>query len=112
MEKRRSERIDVKIKVKVKISLDTKSFNGYIYNVSKEGLFLNVITASAEILTNLICGTRFELKLNTNKIKEITLPCEIRWTNIYSESNFGIVYNIGVEILELPAEYKEFLMTL
>ena len=41
MEKRRSERIGVKIDVR--ISLESKSCDGFIFNVSREGVYLNVI---------------------------------------------------------------------
>ncbi len=110
MERRRSERKAVKINIK--ISLDNKSYDGFIYNISQEGLYLNIIIVPTEILTNFVSGTKFELKFQTNTEKEITPQCEIKWVNISPESNVGIIYLIGAEIIDPPDEYKEFLMTL
>jgi hypothetical protein len=109
-EKRRSERKGVEMKVK--ISLDTRSFDGYIYDVSREGLYLQIITDSSEILTDFISGTKFESKIKTNPVKEIALQCEIKREDISAESDVGIIYNLGAEITDSPAEYKDFVMTL
>jgi hypothetical protein len=51
MEKRRSERISVQIKVT--INIDGESYNGFIYNVSQKGAYLNIITAPSKIELNL-----------------------------------------------------------
>jgi len=110
MKKRRSERISVQIKVT--INIDGESYSGYIYNVSQEGAYLNIITAPAKIVANFIHGTKIELKFQTNTVKEIAIQCEIKWGNISTESDVGIIYMIGVEIIDSPDEYKEFLMTL
>ncbi len=110
MERRRSKRIGVKISVNIKI--DSKSYDGFILNVSLEGAYIDIITASTQMVTNFVCGTKFQLKFQTDTEKKITLQCEIKWVDISPETNVAIIYIIGAEIIDPPDEYKEFLMTL
>jgi hypothetical protein len=110
MSKRRSERIDVQIKVK--INLGSESYDGFIYNVSQEGLYLDLITSSLQMVNNFTSQTRFKLKFQTETSKEIALHCEIKRVNTSPKSKVAIIYIIGAEIIDPSAEYREFLMTL
>ncbi|MDO8282706.1 MAG: PilZ domain-containing protein [Thermodesulfovibrionia bacterium] len=109
MERRCSERKDVKIDVK--ISLSGKSYAGFIDNISPEGLGATIVTAPEEDVSGFVKGTKLELSFQAKR-EEITLQCEIKWINISSEIHVGVIYIIGAEIIDPPAEYKELIRTL
>ncbi len=107
MERRRSERKDVHISVK--LTAGDKSYDGFIENVSHEGVSLNIILAREERLDSFVPGKILELKFKTETRDEITLQCEIK-RQFYTKLNF--IYIISVEIIDPPAEFKKFVGTL
>lgn len=105
MEKRRSKRINNNFEANF-IS-GRKKCAGVIENFSKSGLL--VIAASIKSVTTFIPETTVTLKFQCSKRVEINLQCEIRWVHINKIPLYGFRYRMGVEIIDPPARYKEFL---
>lgn len=110
MEKRRSERKQVHIRVKLNVG--DNSYDAFINNVSYEGIGLNIILAPDEKVDGILPNTILGLGFQTGPSTEVTLQCDIKWVNISSDKSVGLIYMIGSEILDPPAEYKHFIKNL
>ena len=107
MEKRRSKR---KINnFEADFISGRKKYAGIIENFSKSGLL--VIAASIKSVTTFIPETTLTLTFQYSKGGKINLQCEIRWVHINKIPLYGFRYRMGVEIIDPPARFKEFLET-
>jgi hypothetical protein len=106
MEKRRSERKIVTLKAEI-VSGD-KSYAGVVENISEEGIY--VITTPSKNPMDFTHGTMVELKFQLHSGEGMNLHCKVIWA--YKTPPHGLTNSIGVEIIEPPAQYKEFLKTL
>lgn len=52
-------------------------------------------------------GTEIDLKLQLSSGNEIKLPCKVTWS--YKTPPYGLTHSMGMEVLEQPREYIEFL---
>ena len=109
MEKRHSERKQVHIVVR--FTTGGESYDAFIDNISSKGVGLNFIFTTEEVVEGILPGKKIEIQFQNSKGEEITLQCEIRWVNVSADISIGNMYLIGTEIIDPPAEYKEFLRT-
>lgn len=110
MEKRRSERKQVH--VRVKLTVGDNSYDAFINNVSYEGIGLNIILAPDEKVDGILPNAILELGFQNGTPNKINLKCHIKWVNISSDESVGLIYKIGSEILDPPAEYRHFIKNL
>ncbi|RJQ53356.1 MAG: PilZ domain-containing protein [Nitrospiraceae bacterium] len=105
MERRREARITVNLKAE-RISC-TENCSVFIENLSETGI--NMITAPAKN-SEYIPGSEVDLELELNSGKIINLNCNVKWA--VDNSPEDPASNVGLEIIDPPAEYKEFVRTL
>jgi hypothetical protein len=106
MEKRAYKRIPVKLEGKL-FSNDTNCI-AYIRNVSALGV--NAIITPMNCATDFFQETQHDLKIHLSSGATINLECRGRWLSAISPQ--GLTKEIGLEIIDPPIQYKEFLSTL
>lgn len=107
MEKRRSKRIKVNLKAE-RISGDEK-FGVFIENISKNGI--HMITTSTEKHKKYTPGTDIDLKFQFTTGETLNLHCIVRWAHLKVPPN-GMTDHIGLEIIDPPQKYLEFVKAL
>lgn len=105
-DKRRSDRIDDNLDAE--IITGGKSYHGIIMNFSEQGLYM--VTATAGSIADIAPSTLIELKCNLPSDKKINLKCEVKWFQTKT-SPHGISSSMGMEILNPPKEYKNFIQS-
>ncbi len=106
MKKRASKRISVRLDGTF-ISSNTHCM-AYIRNVSDLGV--NAIVSPIRCQGDFEKETDHELKVNVPSGETITLHCMRKWSASISPQ--GVTKEVGLEIIDPPAEYKKFLTTL
>jgi hypothetical protein len=107
VEKRRSKRIRVNLKAE-RISGDEK-YGVFIENISENGI--HMITTHSKTHYKYSPGTEIELRFEFVSGKAIKLHCRIIWAHSKIPPN-GMTDSIGLEIIDPPAQYIEFVKTL
>ncbi len=105
MEKRRDKRLSVKLKAK-RISC-TKNCSVFIENLSERGI--QMITAPPK-KNDYVPGSEIDIKFELATGKIIELLCNVKWS--YNNSEEDMTNSVGLEIVDPPEEYKEFIETL
>jgi hypothetical protein len=108
IEKRRHKRIDYKVKAEV--SFDSKHANAMIENFSETGIFKIVFPEKS--LINFYPGETIRVNFQMPLGKELNLECEIKWVRINRGSPLLLKYSMGVQIINPPPVYQEFIKTL
>jgi len=106
MEKRSLKRKIVTLKAEI-VSCG-KSYAGFIENISEDGIYM--ITAPTETEISFLTGTTLGLKFQLPSGGTQNLHCKVMWS--YKTPPHGLTHSIGMEIINPPPEYKEFLKTL
>jgi hypothetical protein len=107
MEKRSAQRIKVHLRAE-RISGNAQ-YGVFIENISEKGIQLLVTTSKEH--RKYIPGTELDLKFRLSPRKTLSLRCKVRW--IYSRiPPDGLTDSIGLEIINPPAEYAEFIKSL
>jgi hypothetical protein len=104
LEKRRHIRVDYR--ADAEIIFGDRSYRGIIENISESGIF-KVAFPEKEIV-DLIPGSALAVKFKGPSGNLFDLRCEIKWLRIYTVSPFALKYNLGIEIVNAPQEYREF----
>ncbi len=106
MEGRHSRRIIVRLKAEC---ISGHSNNAvFIENISEDGMYM--ITTPAKTPIAYIPGTILELKPQFPSGETLHLHCRVVWS--YKTPPHGLTDSVGVEIIDPPPKYKEFLKTL
>jgi hypothetical protein len=108
LEKRRHIRVDYR--VDAEIIFGDRIYRGMIENISESGIF-KVAFPEKEIV-DLIPGSALGVKFKDLSGSYFDLRCEIKWLRIYTVSPFALKYNLGIEIVNAPQEYREFVSQL
>lgn len=106
MEKRAYRRIPVKLEGEF-IS-DDISYIVYIRNMSEYGA--NAIIAPLKSAKDFTSEKTHELKIRLVSGETLNLSCKGKWSSAVSFQ--GLTKEIGLEIIDPPLQYKEFLTTL
>lgn len=104
---RRSKRVTYKLEATV--IADDKIYNGLIENFSKEGI-LKIISYKRE--ENFKSGMVLVVNFQVPSGQKLNLNCEIKWLSITEEDNHLFKHNLGMEILNPPQGYTEFVQSL
>lgn len=106
MDARRTKRKIVSIRAELIIG--DRSWASFIENLSEEGIFVTTSAAesSAKIAPQISATLRFPLPAG----KKAELSCRIIWT--LKLPPYGLTQSVGMEIIDPPASYKEYLKSL
>jgi hypothetical protein len=85
------------------------NYSGIIMNFSEDGL--NMVTATANNEVDIMPSTVLELNCKLPSGEKVSLSCEVKWFQT-KNSPHGISFSVGMEILNPPLPYKEFIETL
>lgn len=107
MERRRSERKTIHLKAE-RISGD-ESHAVFIENISEHGI--HIITAQAEPAEDFPPDTPLDLRFQLSSGETIELNCRVRWS-YQNTLPAGLTSNIGMEIIDPPLRYREFVKNL
>lgn len=107
MKQRRSKRVAVRLPAKM-VS-EGNAYAGFIENCSREGI-LKIIPH--ERLLNFLPGTTHEVRFQTPSGEMLNLYCEIRWLRFQTNMPFGLNHYVGMEIINPPRIYSEFVQNL
>lgn len=89
-------------------TLNGKNRSGFINNLSKNGLLMK---ASAMIdLKALTSGEIFDLQFKPPSGEILRLNCKVKW--LHKNPPLGLTNSFGIEIIDPPPAYQEFLKTL
>ncbi len=105
MERRRSKRITVNLKAE-RISC-TGECSVFIENLSEDGIY--IITSRSNNYKYLP-GTDLDLELELSNGEIINLNCNVKW--FYNNSSEDQTNSVGLEVLDPPLQYKEFIKNL
>jgi len=107
MERRRSSRIKVNLKAE-RLSGDEK-YGVFIEDISEKGI--HIITTPSSEHRKYAVGTDIDLKFHLSSGETLNLHCKVRWA--YSKTPpDGLTDSIGLEIIDPPAKYIEFIKAL
>jgi len=107
MEKRRSKRIKVNLKAE-RISGDEK-YGVFIENISEHGICM--ITTHSKAHSRYIPGTDIDLRFRLSSGKTLNLFCKVIWAHLRIPPD-GLTDSIGLEIIDPPLQYIEFVGSL
>ncbi|UCD36290.1 MAG: PilZ domain-containing protein [Nitrospiraceae bacterium] len=107
MEKRRAGRITDNLNAE--LTTGGKSYSGIIMNFSGSGLCL--VTATAGTVVDITPSTIIQLKCQLPSKKSVPMKCEVKWFHT-KNSLHGVSFSIGLEIINPPKEYREFVSSL
>ncbi|RJQ48244.1 MAG: PilZ domain-containing protein [Nitrospiraceae bacterium] len=105
MERRRTKRLTVNLKAE-RITC-TKNCSVFIENLSESGIYM--ITAPAKN-NDYVPGSEIDLELELKDGNIISLNCLVKWA--VNNSPDDLTNSVGLEIVDPPSEYREFISTL
>lgn len=105
MERRGAKRLTVNLKAE-RLSC-TKNCSVFIENLSETGI--SMITSPTKS-NAYVPGAGLDIKLKLSNGDTLKLNCNVKWS--YDNSSEDMTNSVGLEIIDPPAEYKEFLKTL
>jgi hypothetical protein len=107
MEKRRSKRVALRLGSWT--TLGDISFSSFIENFSKEGILITIQNCK---VPDFYVGERLTIDFQIPSGLECSLTCVLIWTRIKSNIPFGLNFTIGMQIINPPQEYIEFVENL
>ena len=107
MEKRRSNRIKINLRAE-RISGDN-SHGIFIENISENGI--NIIVANEKTLKEFLPGKDVDLRFRLSSGEALNLRCKVKWSCPDSPPDIR-TESIGLEIIDPPPRYIEFVRTL
>lgn len=106
MERRQAKRLTVNLRAE-RISC-TNNCSVFIENLSETGI--QMITAAAKNPNLFVPGSEVELKLKIAQGQTLKLLCNVKWS--YDNSHEDLTNSVGLEIIDPPSEYIEFISNL
>lgn len=105
MEERRKHK-RILFDVQARLTLDEKTYEGYVGNVSESGIGY-LITSSVLLREDVSPYENVGLSFMTPEGKHIELQCEVRWSRkgLFS----GKTTSVGLRIIDPPQEYEQWL---
>ncbi|MDH4027672.1 MAG: PilZ domain-containing protein [Nitrospirota bacterium] len=105
MERRNAKRITVNLKAE-RISC-TRNCSVFIENLSETGIYMITVPAKN---SDYLPGNEIDLELELSTGKIISLNCNVKWA--YDNSPDELTSSVGLEIIDPPKTYKEFINNL
>jgi hypothetical protein len=107
LEKRRSPRVDFKVRAK-SISKN-KGYQGSIENFSREGMMKSIPNG---LVLDIVPGATIGVSFQTPSGETLNLECQVKWLRHHPDMPFGIKHHLGMEIKNPPQKYMEFVESL
>jgi len=107
MEKRRHERIIESLEAEI-VSNGTV-YSCIVMNFSTEGLY--IVTATASSIVEISPSTILQLNCMLPSGSRLSMDCKIIWFQT-KPSQHGVSFSLGLEIVDPPLEYKDFVDSL
>ncbi|MBC8412387.1 MAG: PilZ domain-containing protein [Nitrospira sp.] len=107
MNKRLTERVSDNLEAEI-ISSDM-SYAGIILNFSEHGLYM--VTATTYNVVDITPSTALQLRCKLPSGEKLEMDCEVKWFQAKS-SDHGNTFSMGMEILNPPEKYTEYLKQL
>jgi hypothetical protein len=104
MENRRHERIVESLEAEI-VSNGTV-YSCIVMNFSAEGLY--IVTATASSIVEIAPSTILQLNCTLPSGSRLSMDCKIIWFQT-KPSSHGVAFSLGLEIVDPPEEYKDFL---
>ena len=106
MEKRKSNRFNVYFNTDI-IS-GKVVFNGFVGNISENGLYVRMSTADSTIVFHDFADYGLRLRLPDKEL--LNLSCSLKWSSeiLLRNTDCGSAYRMGFEILGPVQEYSAF----
>ena len=86
------------------------NYAAFIGNVSEGGAFAK--TSPTTTAADFVPGTLIELKFQIPSGEELNLTCEVIWLHTKKIEAQGLINSMGMEIIDPPSTFREFLKTL
>jgi hypothetical protein len=106
-ERRRSRR--VVFQLRAESFSENRKYKGFIENFSLEGM-LKIIPE--ETVIDFTPGMKLEVSLQLPAGDTFKLGCEIKWVRHRTNMPFGLKHYVGIEIINPPQVYREFVQDL
>jgi hypothetical protein len=103
MDKRRSNRQSDSLDAE--IIAGGVSYTGLILNFSEEGLYM--VTATTYSVVSIPPSSKIGLKCSLPSGDKLDMDCEVKWFQT-KPSPYGVTFSMGVEIINPPQSYKDF----
>ncbi len=103
MTERRSQRMAVALDAE--IIVDEIIYAGVLENISREGLCMMTLTAGS--ILECVYGTKVEIKIKSTDEDILKLHCTVMWQEEVTPESLS--YKIGMEIIDPPSAYEDFL---
>lgn len=94
------------VNLKTEFISDGKRYDGIIRNLSEDGIMV-----STDTKVDISPETKVEIKYNLPSKETLNIYCKVRWYTIKNSSQ-DFKFSMGLEIINPPQEYKEFIKTL
>ena len=107
MEKRRHDRIIESLEAEL-VSFGT-TYSCVVMNFSAEGLY--IVTATANSIVEIAPSTVLQLKCKLPSGENLSMDCRVIWFQT-KPSSHGVAFSLGLEIVDPPQEYKDFVSSL
>lgn len=85
----------------------TRDCSVFIENLSETGIYMTTAPAKN---SDYVPGSEIDLELELSSGKVIHLTCHVKW--LIDNSPEDLTNSVGLEIIDPPAEYREFVQTL
>jgi hypothetical protein len=107
MEKRRHKRIIDNLDAE--ITAGDITYAGIIMNLSEDGCYMVTATSNKDV--ELGNHLKLKLKCKLPSGKALNMNCEVKWFQTKT-SPYGTSFSMGMEIINPPLKYKEFIRSL
>jgi hypothetical protein len=85
---------------------------GYIVNISTRGIGMYIERNSGGSSKDYASGTHITLEFIFPTGEPLTLNCTVKWIRVHDIPQHGIIHSLGMELIDPPVRYTEFLNTL
>jgi hypothetical protein len=108
MERRRSQRVSLSLFAE--LTLAENNFNGFIENLSETGIFKRVFTNKE--VEGFLPGADVAVNFMLPSEEIVDLKCNVKWLRLNSQPFSEIIYEMGLELINPPRKYLEFVKSL
>ena len=95
--------------LEAEIVTDEICYSGIILNLSEKGLYM--VTATKYSVDDIKPSKVLKMKCRLPSGGLLNMNCEVKWFRT-KNSPYGISFSMGMEIIDPPVQYREFLKTL
>ena len=95
------------VNIRAELVCGDRRYAGSIENISPAGVY--VVTAPTRSTRDFAPDSALELRFKFPSGEKLNLHCIVKWS--YSTPPHGLTNSIGLQIIDPPLTYKEFLKT-